>query len=57
MELFRSEKVATLVDESDKGCRICAKKLRLLRTFVELKSGLIIHLFECDECGDRNWTE
>jgi hypothetical protein len=35
MELLRAEKVATFDDRSDKGCRICARKLVLLKTIVE----------------------
>jgi hypothetical protein len=56
VELFQAEKIATFDDQSDKTCRICAKKLALIKTIVEIDSASVVHLFEC-ECGERVWSD
>lgn len=57
MELFRAEKVATADDQSNHDCRFCAGKLTLLKTIVESESGVVVHMFECRQCGERVWTD
>jgi hypothetical protein len=57
MELFRAEKIATVRDYSNRDCRFCGAKLTLVRTIVESESGIVIHMFECLQCGDRTWID
>jgi len=56
MELFRAEKIATVVDQASKTCRFCDEKLRHVRVVVISDTGAVIHMFEC-RCGERIWTE
>ena len=56
MELFRAEKVATVVDQATKTCRFCDEKLRHVRAVVISDTGAVIHMFEC-RCGERTWTD
>jgi hypothetical protein len=56
MELFRAEKIATVHDQSNHDCRFCGGRLTLVRTIMESESGVVIHMFECLQCGDRTWT-
>ena len=57
MELFRAEKIATVRNQSNHECRFCAGSLTLLKTIMESESGVVIHIFECGQCGDRVWNE
>ena len=57
MELFRAEKIATVQDQSRHECRFCAGRLTLFKTIMESESGVVIHMFECLQCGDRTWTD
>ena len=57
MELFSAEKIATVNDHSNHDCRFCGGKLALLKTIVESESGDVIHIFECQRCGERTWTD
>ena len=57
VELFRAEKIATVNDHSNQDCRLCGGKLTLLKTMVEAESGVVNHLFECQRCGERTWTD
>ena len=56
MELFRAEKIATAQDRSNHDCRFCGGRLMLLKTIMEAESGVVIHLFDCQQCGERVWT-
>ena len=56
MELFRAEKIATVRDQSNHDCRFCAGRLTLLKTIMEYESGVVIHIFECGQCGERIWS-
>jgi hypothetical protein len=56
MELFRAEKIATVVDQATKTCRFCDEKLRHVRAVVISDTGAVIHMFEC-RCGERIWTD
>lgn len=56
MEIFRAEKICVVEDNSSRTCRICGKKMKLLRTVVDSESGGITHMFEC-ECGKRLWDD
>ena len=56
MELFRAEKIATVVDQASKTCRFCDEKLRHVRAVVISDTGAVIHMFEC-RCGERIWTD
>ena len=55
MEIFRAVKIATVDDQSNYNCRFCAGKLTLVRTIMESESGVVIHMFECLQCGDCTW--
>ncbi|WP_050421392.1 hypothetical protein [Bradyrhizobium tropiciagri] len=57
VDLFRAEKIATVPDRSLHDCRFCGVKLTLVRTIMESESGVVIHTFECERCGDRTWTD
>src|SRR6266704_144203 len=57
VELFRAEKIATVQDQSNHDCRFCGGRLTLLKTIMESESGVVIHIFECGQCGDRVWNE
>jgi hypothetical protein len=57
MELFRAEKIATIQDRSNHDCRFCAGRLALLKTIMESESGDVTHIFECQQCGMRIWTD
>ena len=57
VDLFRAEKIATVPDQSHHDCRFCGAKLTLVRTIMESESGVVIHTFECEWCGDRTWTD
>ena len=57
MELFRAEKIAIVRDQSNHDCRFCAGRLTLLKTMMESESGMVIHMFECKQCGERTWTD
>jgi hypothetical protein len=52
MELFWAERIAIVEDQSSKTCRVCAKKLMLVRIIANPDSGAVIHMFEC-ACGER----
>jgi hypothetical protein len=57
MELFRAEKIAEAIHgASTAKCRFCAGKPDLLRTMVDLDTGCVIDMYEC-QCGDRTWGE
>jgi hypothetical protein len=56
MELFRAEKIATVQDQSNHDCRFCGGRLTLLKTIMEYESGVVIHIFECGQCGERIWS-
>jgi len=57
MELFRAERIATSKDHSNQDSRFCGGKLTLLKTIVESESGVVAHMFECQRCGERTWTD
>ena len=57
MELFRAEKIATVQDQSNHDCRFCGERLTLLKTIMESESGDVIHIFECEQCGERIWKD
>ena len=57
VDLFRAEKIATVPDRSHHECRFCGSVLTLVRTIMESESGIVIHMFECEPCGDRTWTD
>ena len=58
MELFRAEKVAEVVHavstDSTKKCRFCGTTLELMRKMLDLDTGCVIRMYEC-QCGDRTW--
>jgi hypothetical protein len=56
MELFRAEKVGEAKSLSTKTCRACNQKLGHVRTMLDIRSGKLIHMFEC-HCGERTWEE
>lgn len=56
MELFRAEMVAVVESETDKDCRSCGERLKLVRTMVSPSTGCIVHMFEC-KCGQRTWAD
>jgi len=56
VELFLAEKVAELESQTSKICPSCGKKLKLVRTMVNSRTGCIVHMFECT-CGHRTWEE
>jgi hypothetical protein len=56
MEIFWAEKFATLEDHSSRICRVCGKKLTLVRALVNSDTGALIHMFECT-CGERTWSD
>ena len=47
MELFRAEKIATVMDQASKTCRFCHERLRHVRAIVISDTGAVIHMFEC----------
>ena len=57
MELFRADKIATAQDRSNHDCRFCGGRLMLLKTIMEAESGVVIHLFDCQQCGERVWSD
>jgi len=58
MELFRAEKIAAVrQDQSNHDCRFCGGRLTLLKTIMECESGVVTHIFECPQCGDRTWND
>jgi hypothetical protein len=57
MDLFRAEKIATVQDQSNYDCRFCGGRLTLLKTMMESESGVVIHIFECGQCGERIWKD
>jgi hypothetical protein len=57
MKLFAAEKVEDFApSESERTCRSCGEKLKVVAAFVEAATGKIIHTFEC-ECGERVWDD
>jgi hypothetical protein len=56
MELIRGEEVAVLESHTNKICSTCGKRLALIRTIVNPRTGCIVHMFEC-RCGQRTWEE
>ena len=56
MELFRAEKVGEIAGTSEKKCRICDERLDLVRTILNVESGIPIRMFQC-ECGERCWED
>lgn len=56
MEIFRAEKICVVEDNSSRTCRICGKKMKLVRAVVDSESGSITHMFECG-CGKRFWDD
>jgi hypothetical protein len=56
MEIFWAEKISTVEDRSNKICRVCRKKLTLVRLIVNSNTGAVIHMFECP-CGERTWID
>jgi hypothetical protein len=56
LRLFRAEKVAEFQSPSGRRCWFCGQKLELVRTFVDVRTGDTIHIFEC-ECGERVWDD
>jgi hypothetical protein len=56
MELFLAEMVAVLKSETNKTCPSCSKRLELVRTMVDSRTGCIVHMFECP-CGQRIWID
>lgn len=42
--------------QSNKICRLCNARLRLVRIMIDSDTGDLIHMFEC-KCGERIWTE
>lgn len=56
MDLFRAEKIGELENNSARKCRICDKQLELVRAILNMETGNLIHLFEC-ECGERIWND
>ena len=56
MELFRAEMVAVVESETDKDCKSCGERLKLVRTMVSPSTGCIVHMFEC-KCGQRTWAD
>ena len=60
MELFRAEKVAEAIHspqtDSVKKCRFCGRSLELTRKMLDVETGRVIHMYEC-ECGDRTWND
>jgi hypothetical protein len=56
VEFFRAEKMAVVEDNSDKTCRSCGKRLKLIRAVVDSHTGSVIHMFEC-RCGERTWDD
>jgi hypothetical protein len=60
MELFRAEKVAEVVHavstDSTKKCRFCGTTLELMRKMLDLDTGCVIRMYEC-QCGDRSWSD
>ena len=57
MELFRAEKIASVTDHSNHDCRFCGGELALLKTIMDSESGIVTHMFECRQCGERTWTD
>lgn len=56
MELFLAEMVAVLKNATKKTCPECSKRLKLVRTMVDSRTGCLIHMFECP-CGQRIWVD
>lgn len=56
MDLFLGEKIAVLESETQKTCRSCGERLKLVRTMVNSRTGAIVHMFEC-RCGERTWDD
>lgn len=57
MDLFRAEKITELPSgDHERKCRWCSERLQLIRSFVDLAKGKIIHTFEC-RCGERIWDD
>lgn len=57
MDLFRAEKITELPsDKHERTCSLCSDRLQLIRSFVDLSEGKIIHTFEC-RCGGRIWDD
>ncbi|MDA9490812.1 hypothetical protein XI08_17295 [Bradyrhizobium sp. CCBAU 11361] len=56
MEIFRAEKICVVEDNSIRTCRICGKKMKLVRAVVDSESGGITRMFECP-CGKRVWDD
>lgn len=56
VELFLAEKVAVMESETNKSCRSCGERLKLIRTMVNSRTGSILHMFEC-QCGERTWDD
>ena len=60
MELFRAEKIAEGIHGpsivSTRKCPLCGRALELMRKMLDLDTGRVIHMYEC-ECGDRIWDD
>ena len=41
---------------SVKKCRFCGGSLELTRKMLDVETGRVIHMYEC-ECGDRTWND
>jgi len=56
MEIFRAEKICVVEDNSSRPCRVCGKKMKLVRTVMDTETGGLTHMFECG-CGKRLWDD
>jgi len=60
MELFRAEKVAEGIHSpstgSTKRCRFCGETPELMRKMLDMDTGHILQIYEC-QCGDRTWDD
>jgi hypothetical protein len=57
MDLFGAEKIATVRDhQSAEACRLCGKRLVLVRVIIDSDTGTTYRMFEC-KCGERVWND
>ena len=57
MELFRAQKIAVGERTSTRRCHVCGETQEIVRLIVDADTGDSIQMFECADCGERNWDD